>query len=391
MLKNIIRYFPLAGLFVLVSCANRQVELPDPVAPVPIPLRAHYHNVTIFGDSLSDAASLQRQDGEIGNNLFTQTDGVEHAPITSSIDPQGTIRPMWPNVVVRQLDLEGNHPRVVFPSRQIAQLGLSPLDDNIDYAVAGALTGDNFIVSNANIRPGQDQTDNDCVVAGFQGEDGQFCVPGMLKQVKSYLQSVNFSVDPDTLFILWAGSNDILNGIVSLDILNDLTGTPPFITDAAANIREAVQELILAGASKENIVVIALPDLSVTPTAQLVADTIAGNKSLLRAVIIRKISGLSHSFNAQLSMALSTEQMATVNLFRVNAIIDGIIANPQGFDITNVTDSCALDNADPLCIQDDGFYLFFNGIHPSTQVHTILATFLARDLAFEDRQLRTFM
>lgn len=380
--KNLITCLPLAGLFILASCA-RNIELPGPVTPVPIPLQAHYQNMIVFGDSLSDAASLQKKDGEIGNNIVSNSDGVTHAPITSSLDPNGKWRPLWDNMILDQLTLDSS--AVIFPAREITnpqlELPPSPLDDNISFAVADALSGDNFIVSNAPRQIGQDLTDNDCLTIGIQGDSDQFCVPGMLKQVDIYLNLVSFEPSPNTLFVLWAGSNDILNGLVSLDILNDLLGTPGFITDAVSNIKTAVEQLIMAGATKENIMVIDLPDLAATPDGKSLANSISGGNPVLRRIVLRKLSSLSSTFNSELTMALATEQMAEVNIFQASTVVNSIIANPKAFDITNTTDSCVADGQDPQCLQGDGFYLFFNGIHPSAQAHSILANSVARALA----------
>lgn len=208
-----------------------------------------------------------------------------------------------------------------------------PLDYEKQAGFAGAMTGS----TNINSAPG-------------------FLLPGFAQQVAGLIeQDRNHRLDPRGIHTIWIGANDIFVWLQSGD-----PNPWPTINQGVANTIAGISDLADAGA--QNFVVINLPDLGRTPTA-----------SGLPPAIIGFLSFVSASYNAALDDALDLLEADRSNLkiVRVSAfdLINDIVANPAEFGFTNVTDA-ALDSF-PQVDPDD--YLFWDGVHPTTAAHQIVA------------------
>jgi outer membrane lipase/esterase len=186
-------------------------------------------------------------------------------------------------------------------------------------------------------------------------------VPNLAQQVAMY-QARGITARSDGLYVLLAGANDLLNTVA-----NPATQNGPALTaagsNAAAAVTSAVQSLASLGA--KNILVLNLPDISKTP--RFVTGSGAPAAPL--------IQGGAYSFNNDIKARLAALSVgdAKVTLFDLNSTLATILANPQrfGFSITNrnYVDILA-SGGNP---GDAGQYVFWDGIHPTTKTHAILA------------------
>ncbi|HEY9698654.1 MAG TPA: SGNH/GDSL hydrolase family protein [Trichocoleus sp.] len=175
------------------------------------------------------------------------------------------------------------------------------------------------------------------------GKNSSLGVPGLLMQAEGFL-ATQPRLAPNALCVLWAGANDYLHEMTSP-------------TTAVNNIAQTIAMLTKAGATQ--FLVANLPDLG-----QLPATHHRPNSQYL--------STLTQTHNATLSQTLnrSSNPQVQITEFDVSALYRDAIAHPQRYGLTDVTGACLTDtqaygNADQ--------FLFWDGIHPTTAAHRILA------------------
>lgn len=176
------------------------------------------------------------------------------------------------------------------------------------------------------------------------------------EQVTQYLNQR--IVDPAALYIVFAGSNDFIGGQTNISVpANRLT------TD--------LSRLIAAGA--RNFLVPNLPLLGGTPRFNGNATTAA------------TYNARSAQFNAAMDASLLdlSDDAAGLTFFRLDvaSLFAEAIATPAKFGLVNVTTPAAPDLSPgdssyntALIAPNASQYMFWDDLHPTTAVHTILAT-----------------
>jgi len=198
----------------------------------------------------------------------------------------------------------------------------------IDFAVAGATTG----------------LDN----PDLAGTD--LANTGVLSQVGFYLSSTTVA-DPNALYFVLAGSNDLLNAL-TFPTPNPQKAIQATINEAVNNIVSEVKALHKIGAN--HIIVANLPNLGLTPNVRALginAQTIATYASI--------------TFNKKLKFKLPD----FVQQFDTFANLEKVVNNPAAFNLTNITDPC-FDGAN-VCSDPDK-YLYWDDLHPTTVVHKLI-------------------
>jgi outer membrane lipase/esterase len=259
---------------------------------LPIAALAQISGVTSFGDSLSD-----------NGNAFSVTGGTI-PPSPPYFNGRFSNGPVWVENV-------------------ISGFNLSATSNN--FAFGGATTG----------------TANTTNVA----------LPGLSTELDRFLQTTP-TVDPNRLFVIWAGSNDYLGG----------GQTNPAIT--VGNLSTAVQRLTGAGATK--LVVPNLPDLGRIPAGSANPAQSAG------------LTQLSAGHNALLSASLQNLAQNNPNLsitpIDMSALFNAAITNPARFGFTNVTQPCLDTTTGAVCATPDTF-LFWDQFHPTAAGHRLIGAY----------------
>jgi phospholipase/lecithinase/hemolysin len=185
---------------------------------------------------------------------------------------------------------------------------------------------------------------------GTQSTLGNFTLPGVLTAYESAKTSGLFPIDPNALYVVWAGPNDFVSN-------GPTVGT---VLTAVSNIVFIVKDLQRHGA--KHILVPGIPDLSLTPFVQEQGPEIEA-----------RVSALSNAFNALLVLALPRGAIfyATAALFRQ------VLWNPASFGFANVTDACFDPDTFSLCANPDQ-YIFWDVFHPTAAVHSVLGDAFAR-------------
>jgi outer membrane lipase/esterase len=157
--------------------------------------------------------------------------------------------------------------------------------------------------------------------------------------------------DPAALHTIWIGANDIFT---TLTFGGDIGLT---VYTAIQNTAQAVVTLSSGGA--RHILVVNLPDLGLTPFG--LAQGPLGSAQL---------SYLTNLYNAGLQQALDSLENVGIRTIRLDAagLIREIAHDPAAFGLVNASDP-ALDSEN-----DAAGYLFWDGVHPTTAGHKIVAS-----------------
>lgn len=187
-------------------------------------------------------------------------------------------------------------------------------------------------------------------------------VPPTSTQIQSYLASTGGKADPNALYTMWIGANDLLAATA-----NPATAQ---VVVATAATNEVGQIKALQAAGAKTIVVFNLPDVGKTPAALSQGATAAG-----------QITQLTQVYNGILSGGLSSADRGIVPV-DAYAILNEVIASPSTYGFTNVTTpACTTASSltcSPATLRDPNAaatYLFADGIHPTTAAHAILGQY----------------
>lgn len=178
----------------------------------------------------------------------------------------------------------------------------------------------------------------------------------------------------DALYTLWIGANDVnafISGVQSGQV--SLADAGHFIDQATSNVGDAVDRL--AGNGLQHLLALDVPDLSKTPNA-----IEAANQTDDPSTALGQIKALTRAFDDALDARLrSVARQDEIDLVLGNTFdrIDQIIANPQEFGFSNVTDPCwtgGFTNADSGSVCDNpDEHLFWDGLHPTRHGHQVVA------------------
>lgn len=336
-----------------------------------------FTNIIIFGDSLSD----------LGNNTWVSVPGrgaaFDHGAPISNLDPTTHKPTIWPQYLIA-MNLFSQ--KIIIPSTQWQQQSLSTT--NVVYAYASAETGDGYL--NDESSPFSYPTD--CKTAGFINEQ-HTCVPNLQTQIKTYLanlQIINEKPGNNTLFVIWAGGNDVFDDIaraiyrISHAKENWHLLLPQqelaFSWFPSFKIYRATQMLINAGVPPDHIYVITLPNISITPGAKELINGSFPNQPRLQKFCLKVLSGVTNIFNFNLrsSIYLGTLRWNKPQIIDINPFLEKIIKNRDFGSTTfpHVENSCRYEYATPYCTG----YLFFNDKHPTTTAGKVLAIYLYNNL-----------
>ncbi|QWT19771.1 autotransporter domain-containing protein [Bacillus sp. NP157] len=187
-------------------------------------------------------------------------------------------------------------------------------------------------------------------------------VPATSAQITQYLTANGGKADPNALYTMWIGANDILAATSNPANAQVIVGT--------AAQQEVGQIKALQAAGAKTIVVFNLPDIGKTPAAQSAGAAAASS-----------ISSLSQLYNGVLSGGLATANKGIVSI-DTYSLLNEVIANPAAYGFTNVTvPACTTASSitcSPNTLRDPNAantWLFADGIHPTTAAHALLGQY----------------
>lgn len=188
-------------------------------------------------------------------------------------------------------------------------------------------------------------------------------LPNLTAQLAAFLQDVGGAAPPNALYAIEIGSNDVRDAMAAAGG----GGNPDAIVITAVEaIGRAIDTLYAAGARQ--FLIVDVPPIALTPAVRL-ADMQRPGTALAASL-------LTLDFNQKLMTMLATKAAypgITIDKLDVYSLVASIVASPQSFGLSNVTDACITPNEAPFTCKDPNTYLFWDGIHPTTAVHAIFA------------------
>ena len=190
---------------------------------------------------------------------------------------------------------------------------------------------------------------------------------GILDQVNAYT-GLPGDAEAGALYVLWGGANNLQDIIVGKT--TDALGNPvPGVGGTVSDLALAIQTLYADGV--RNLLVPNVPDLALVPR---VAEY--GSAAQVAAY------QLTLAFNSLLASALVSLENSLAGLdiieFDTYSALYDIVGDPGAYGLSNVTNRCytgddvGFTGGGSVCADPDS-YLFWDGIHPTSAVHGILA------------------
>jgi phospholipase/lecithinase/hemolysin len=167
-------------------------------------------------------------------------------------------------------------------------------------------------------------------------------------QIGTFL--ANFEASPRYLYVIEIGANDFAAGI------------NPDTT--AQNIYAAIGQLATAGAKE--IVVLTVPDLSITPV-------VIGQGGQIVQAAEQFVTTANIELAKEIAVAQSTYSVhiATID---INALFVPVVKDPTDFGFENSVGE-AFNPSTGKIVADPNTYVFWDGFHPTTPVHLLFARF----------------
>ena len=212
--------------------------------------------------------------------------------------------------------------------------------------------GDNFAAGGATISPGP----------GFPPTPPTQFAPSLTTQINAYLAANGGHADPNALFTVWGGANDLFFNLAGA------TTQAQFLSAAGAEVA-LVGKLETAGA--RYVLVPTLPDVGQTPFGR--SQGAAGSAG---------ITQLSAGYNATLFGGLTAAGLRVIPI-DVFHFLREITAAPATYGFTNVTSpacgaapslGCSPANfVDPSAAET---YAYADDVHPTTASHRLLSQYV---------------
>jgi len=178
-------------------------------------------------------------------------------------------------------------------------------------------------------------------------------------QVIRFLQDVAGVAPPDRLYVLEIGSNDVFDAIRA-------GGDVSILQEALTSVSARLQELYAAGARR--FLIADVPDVALTPAIRRAAQA-QPEVSILASFLVQSFNTNLDAVVQQLRLLQGTE-VARLEIYEK---LYEIVADPEQFGLTNVTEACVMPDIPPYACRNPDEYLFWDGAHPTKAGHALFA------------------
>jgi phospholipase/lecithinase/hemolysin len=179
-------------------------------------------------------------------------------------------------------------------------------------------------------------------------------------QVDAFLQQFGRVAPSNGLYTVEMGGNDIRDALLAFAGGRD---GRPILEAAIHSIANNIGALYMAGA--RDFLVWRAPNVGLTPAIRSLGPGAVGLGTQLTVAFNDGLDGAV----AQLSA------LPGLNIARLDAygLLADLVAHPAAFGLSNVTAACITPGVAPFACQNPDEFLFWDGIHPTSAVHAIVA------------------
>ena len=181
------------------------------------------------------------------------------------------------------------------------------------------------------------------------------------RQVDTFLERSGNVASFQALYVIEMGSNDIRDAF-SLYATGGNGG--PILAQAIGSIAANIQRLYAAGARE--FLVWLPPNVGLTPAIRSLPPAAQALATQVTQIFDSNLAATL----TQLSANLPGTTFARLDAYQ---LLNAIVANPEAFDLENVTTACLTPNVRPFTCDDVDEFLFWDGIHPTKAGHAIVA------------------
>ncbi len=206
----------------------------------------------------------------------------------------------------------------------------------------------------------------------------QDSAPTVTEQIGAYLASRDGRADPNALYAVWGGGNDVTDSLTNASIAMAVD----HISKASEKNVALIQDLQKAGA--RHILVFNLPDISHSPYAM--------NNLPPPVQALLRMQSMTYNDELHTGIRELEDGIIPINVFR---LFDELIENPGTYGFTDTTGTAcgepdAMEAVSIICgpgypvpnkSGDNQQYLFADRSHPSGATHEILASLVTATLA----------
>jgi phospholipase/lecithinase/hemolysin len=181
------------------------------------------------------------------------------------------------------------------------------------------------------------------------------------EQVSAYLVPRGNKADPDALYFVFIGGNDV----VLATMTPDDQAADKILHNAVGGIDSAIRRLVAAGAKT-----IFAPDFIDVGLAPAVRHAPPG--------VADRASKLSRQYNNEFDAMLDrveTELDFTLVRWSFGDFVDSTYRHADELGFTNVSDSCVAMTAPAIC--DFNRFVFFDEVYPTAKVHELVGSAMA--------------
>lgn len=197
---------------------------------------------------------------------------------------------------------------------------------------------------------------NFAVADALAGGTGPHDLPA---QVDAHLERNGGKADPDALYFVFIGGNDVIKAVAEMDD----AASQKTLSDAVAGIETQIKRLVAAGAT--TIYAPDFIDVGKSPAVLAFGPQAAARSTML-----------SDQYNTQFDAMLDRIDDGSFTLIRwsFDDFVKDMLENGDRFGLTNATEAC-LDVTPEHC--DVESFVYLTGEYPTARVHQMLGSAMA--------------